>query len=166
MYKLLIKLYNSLNSSKLLSGLAMLILNLFSKYVQLNLSKSQEAYIRNAITREVLIFIIIFVGTRDLITSFLLTAAFQILSNTIFNEKSRLCLMPAKYKYLQEEIDTNKDNYVSDKEIEAARSILYKANIQQNKMSQINNLKNILKIVVQSFLNFLEFLLYFYSHLL
>ena len=131
MYKLLIKLYNSLNSSKLLSGLAMLILNLFSKYVQLNLSKSQEAYIRNAITREVLIFIIIFVGTRDLITSFLLTAAFQILSNTIFNEKSRLCLMPAKYKYLQEEIDTNKDNYVSDKEIEAARSILYKANIQQ-----------------------------------
>ena len=140
MYRLLINSYNSLNSSKLLLGLAMLILNLFSKYVQLNLSKSQEAYIRNAITREILIFIIIFVGTRDLITSFLLTAAFLILSNTVFNEKSKLCLMPSKYKYLQAEIDTNKDNYISDKEIEDARDILYKANIQKNKMTQLNNL--------------------------
>ena len=140
MNKLLVNLYNSLNSSKLLSGLAMLILNLFSKYVQLNLSKNQEAYITSAITREVLIFIIIFVGTRDLITSFLLTAAFHILSNTVFNEKSKFCIMPAKYKYLQSALDTNKDNYISEEEIEAARDILYKANIQKNKMTQLNNL--------------------------
>ena len=56
--------YGKFNNSKLLSGLAMLILNLFSKYVELNISKSQEAYIRNSITREILIFIVVFVGTK------------------------------------------------------------------------------------------------------
>ena len=133
------KHYGKINNSKLLSGLAMLVLNLFSKYVELNLSKSQEAYIRNSITREILIFVIIFVGTRDIITSILLTAAFMILSNTIFNEKSRLCIMPAKYKQLHNVLDTNKDNQISEKEINKARDILYKANIQKNKEVQINS---------------------------
>lgn len=133
------KHYGKINNSKLFSGLAMLVLNLFSKYVELNLSKSQEAYIRNSITREILIFVIIFVGTRDIITSILLTAAFMILSNTIFNEKSRLCIMPAKYKQLHNVLDTNKDNQISEKEINKARDILYKANIQKNKEVQINS---------------------------
>ena len=133
------KHYGKINNSKLLSGLAMLVLNLFSKYVELNLSKSQEAYIRNSITREILIFIVIFVGTRDIITSVLMTAAFVILSNTVFNEKSNLCIMPAKYKYLHKVLDTNKDNNISEKEINDARDILYKANIQKNKETQIMN---------------------------
>jgi len=132
--------YGKFNNSKLLSGLAMLILNLFSKYVELNISKSQEAYIRNSITREILIFIVVFVGTKDIITSILLTSAFIILSNTVFNEKSKLCIMPLKYKLLNDVLDTNNDNYISDKEIEKAKDILYKANIQKNKDIKINNI--------------------------
>ena len=61
-----LRFLNSINSSKLLAGLAMIILNLFSKYVVVDLSKSQEAFIRNTITREILIFIIVFVGTKDI----------------------------------------------------------------------------------------------------
>ncbi len=133
------KHYGRINNSKLLSGLAMLVLNLFSKYVELNLSKSQEAYIRNSITREILIFIIIFVATRDLITSVLMTAAFVILSNTVFNEKSNLCVIPAKYTRLQQVLDTNNDNHISEEEIDKARDILYRANIQKNKEIQVNN---------------------------
>lgn len=130
--------YGRINNSKLLSGLAMLVLNLFSKYVELNLSKSQEAYIRNSITREILIFIIVFVATRDIITSVLMTAAFVILSNTVFNEKSKLCIMPEKYTKLHKALDTNKDNHISEQEIEKARDILYRANIQKNKEAQLN----------------------------
>jgi hypothetical protein len=127
--------YTKINSSKLLSGLAMIILNIFSKYVQLNFSKTQEAYIRNAITREILIFTIFFVGTNDLITAFLLTAAFMILSSTVFNHKSRFCVIPEKYKKLDMVLDTNKDNHVSDIEIEKARDILRKANLQSSNQS-------------------------------
>ena len=131
------KYYNKINNSKLLAGLAMIILNLFSKYVQLNFSKSQEAYIRSAITREIMIFTVLFMGTHDIITSLLLTAAFLILSNTVFNEKSKLCIMPEKYKKLEKlekVLDTNNDNYVSDIEIDKARDILYKASLQNGNL--------------------------------
>tara|TARA_B100000927_G_C16335904_1_gene417262 strand:- start:190 stop:612 length:423 start_codon:yes stop_codon:yes gene_type:complete len=123
--------YDPINNSKLLAGLGMIILNLFSKYVVLDLSKSQEAFIRNTVTREILIFIISFVGTRDLILSLILTAIFVILSGTLFNEESQFCVIPEKYKYLHNEVDANRDGKISDDEIKKAQEILYKANIQK-----------------------------------
>ena len=96
-----IKFYSSLNNSKLLFGLAMIVLNLLSKHIELGLSKSQEAYIKNAIGREILIFTILFINTRDIFLSILLTAAFVVLANTVFHEDSRFCLMTSKYKQLQ-----------------------------------------------------------------
>ena len=130
--------YGNLNNSKLLTGLGMLILNIFSKYIELNLSKTQEQYIKSAIGREVLIFTIVFIGTHDILLSILLTAAFITLSNTVFHEDSRFCLMSKKYKALNSVLDTNKDGYVSDKEIKEARDILEKANIQKNKQTKID----------------------------
>ena len=141
-YKNYSKYYNNFSNSKLLSGLAMILLNIFSKYIELDLSKTQEEYIRNTIGRRILIFTIVYVGTHDLIISLLLTAAFVILSATIFNEKSSLCLMPAKYKNLHKVLDTNNDNYISDKEIANARDILYKANVQKNKLMQAGMISN------------------------
>tara|TARA_B100001093_G_C26759505_1_gene984991 strand:- start:979 stop:1395 length:417 start_codon:yes stop_codon:yes gene_type:complete len=126
---LMVRFYHSINGSKLFLGLAMIILNLFSKYVVVDLSKSQEAFLRNTLTREILIFIMAFVGTRDLIVALSITATFIILSSTAFNEQSKFCIIPEKYKQLHGEVDTNKDGYISDKEIERAKSILKKANI-------------------------------------
>ena len=132
--------YKSLNGSKLIAGLAMIIVNIFSKYVVIDLSKSQEAFIRNAVTREILIFIMIFANTGDILLSIIVTAAFVILSNTIFHEKSRFCVLPEKYVKLRDLIDTNKDGYISDAEIENAKDILYKASIQDNKAMQLKNI--------------------------
>lgn len=128
--RLAINYYYPINNSKLLAGLGMIILNLFSKYVVLDLSKSQEAFIRNTITRELFIFVIAFVGTRDLILSLFLTATFVVLSGTIFNEKSKFCVIPEKYKYLYDEVDSNNDGTVSPEEVKRARKILYKANMK------------------------------------
>lgn len=128
--RLAINYYYPINNSKLLAGLGMIILNLFSKYVVLDLSKSQEAFIRNTITRELLIFVIAFVGTRDLLLSLFLTATFVVLSGTIFNEKSKFCVIPEKYKYLYNEVDSNNDGQVSQEEVQRAREILYKANMK------------------------------------
>lgn len=135
-----LKFLNSINSSKLIAGLAMIILNLFSKYVVVDLSKSQEAFIRNTITREILIFIIVFVGTKDILMSILITAAFVILSSTIFNEKSRFCIMPHKYKNLEKILDANNDGYISEKEVKEAEEILHKARLQKHKLAHINQL--------------------------
>ena len=130
---------DTLNNSKLLAGISMLILNIGTKYIEFDLTKTQGEYIKYNIGRELLIFTILFVGTHDIIVSILMTAAFIILSDTIFNENSKFCLMSHKFKKLNSVLDTNNDNYISESEINNAHEILYKANIQKNKLSQINN---------------------------
>ena len=130
---------DTLNNSKLLAGISMLILNIGSKYIEFDISKTQADYIKYNIGREILIFTILFVGTHDIIISILMTAAFLILSDTVFNENSKYCMMSNKFKKLNKVLDTNQDNYISDAEINKAHEILYKANIQQNKINQINN---------------------------
>ena len=137
------KMFNILegfNNSKLLAGLAMILLNIGSKYIEFDFSKTQEQWIKYNIGREILIFVITFTATHDIIISLLLTAAFVILSDTIFNENSKYCLVSEKLNKLKAVIDTDKDDFISDEEISKAHSILYKANIQKNKITQLNNL--------------------------
>lgn len=129
------KLYENINNSKYLSGLALISLNLFSKYVQIKLSKSQEEFIKNAITREILIFTILFVGVKDIVTAIILTAAFSIVSNTVFNHKSRFCMLPEKYKKLEKAIDLNDDDVITDEEIEKAKKILEKASLKNKNIN-------------------------------
>lgn len=124
-YKLL---YNSFHDNKYITGLALLVINIFSKYVQFNLSKSQEEFLKNSITREFFIFTILFIGTRDLITSLILTLLFFILSNTFFHENSFFSLIPEKYKKLESALDTNKDGKISKEEIDKAIEMLKKIN--------------------------------------
>ena len=82
-----------INESKMLVGVAMILLNIGSKYVDFKFTKAQEQLLRNGIAREILIFAIVFMGTRDIVYSLLLTAAFIILSEFAFNEKSEYCLV-------------------------------------------------------------------------
>lgn len=125
-------IFNSFNTNKFISGIALLILNLFSKYVQLNLSNTQEEFIRNSITREFLIFTISFIATHDIIVSIILTASFIILSRTIFDENSKLCIIPNKYKEIGKLIDKNKDNKISKEELDNARKLLQNNNKRNN----------------------------------
>lgn len=131
--------YNSLNNSKLLLGISLLLINIGSKYIELEISSTQAEYIRNSIGRELLIFSMVFTGTRDIILSILLTSAFIILSNTIFNEKHHLCIIPEKYKKINNAIDTNNDNIITDTEIRKAEEILHKAKIQKHKELALSN---------------------------
>jgi len=114
---------DSINSSKLFTGIMMILLNLFSKYMVIKLSPSQEAYFRNNIAREVFIFILCWMGTRDVYTSIILTASFYILSQHLLNEESTLCVLPQQYREYHL-FDTNKDGIVSQKEIDAAVQLL------------------------------------------
>lgn len=126
-YSKLVNLSKKINFNKYLLGIAMIILNLFSKYVELKLTKTQEAFIKSKITREILIFTILFTATQDLVISILMTAAFYILSNTIFNEESKLCVIPKKYRDIEKLIDSNNDKKITNEEIEKAKQILAKA---------------------------------------
>jgi len=122
--KQLHKNVTSLNNSKYLAGLCMIILNIGSKYISIELSKSQEDYIKNTIGRQLLIFSIAWMGTKDIYISLVLTAVFMVLTQYLFNEKSSLCILPKHIKDLYLEIDTNHDNRISEEELNNAINII------------------------------------------
>ena len=128
----------SLNSSKFFAGILMLVINIGSRYVTIQLSKSQEEYIKNLLVRELLIFSIVWMATRDIYISIVLTASFIILSDYILNENSTYCCIPNKYKYINKILSDNNDSIISPMEIKAAEDLLKKAKHQQEKINQLN----------------------------
>lgn len=61
----------------------MLVLNIGSRHLLDEFSTNPEEYSRNLVLRRFAIFAVCFVGTRDVITSIILTAAFVIISTGI-----------------------------------------------------------------------------------
>ena len=126
-----LKNITKLNKSKLLSGVTLLLLNIGSKYLILDISKSSQALLKLKIIRRLTLFSIFFVGTRDIILSFLLTSAFIIFSNGLFNEKSKYCILPKNIK----------ENKVSEQEYnEAIKTIKeYKNNDNNDEKNNDSN---------------------------
>jgi len=116
-----------INESKFVIGIAMILLNVGSKYVDFKFTKAQEQMLRNGIAREILIFTIVFMGTRDILYAILLTSAFIILSEYVFNEKSEYCMVPDKFKQISALIDTSNDGIVTPEEEARALIVLKKA---------------------------------------
>ena len=136
-----IKILQNVSTSKILLGIFMIFMNIGSRYIELKLTNGQEMILKN-IAREVLIFTISFIATKDLLTSFAITAVFIILANFVFNEKSKYNILPEKYKKLASIIDTNKDKIISDDEINKAYDILKKARGQIDNYNKIKTLES------------------------
>ena len=120
----------------------MIFMNIGSRYIEFKLTKGQEMIIKS-IAREMLIFTIAFIGTRDIFIALIITAIFIILSSFIFNENSKLTVLPKKYKKLNNIIDTNNDGRVSDEELEKAYEVLKRARDDKQLDNKINMLNNI-----------------------
>lgn len=92
-YIMIFQTFNNLNQSKYFAGIMMLILNLGSKYITMELSESQDELLRNKIIRRFLVFTVVFVATRDIFVSLILTGIFIILVSGLFNENSNYSLV-------------------------------------------------------------------------
>ena len=131
-----------LNNSKFFAGLVMIMLNIGSKYVTIELSKSQEAYLKNSIGRQILIFAISWMGSRDILIALALTAIFTVLTDHLFNEESPMCVIPMKYRQFEEVLDLDKNQEVTDDEIAKATQILEKAKRREQRKEQLRNLNS------------------------
>ena len=69
-------------------GIMMLILNIGSRHIVHEFSDNDEEYRQNILLRRIAIFAACFVGTRDIIVSLILTAAFVVLSTGLYHAKS------------------------------------------------------------------------------
>ena len=79
----------TLNNSKYFAGIVMIMLNLGSRFITIEFSESQKALMQNSLIRQLLIFSVAWMGTRDIYTALVLTAVFTILADHLLNESSK-----------------------------------------------------------------------------
>jgi len=82
-----------LNDSKIFAGLMIITLNISSKFVNLKLSKTMESYLKNTFSRQLLIFAIAWMGTRDIYIALTITILFSLIMDVLLNEQSSFCIL-------------------------------------------------------------------------
>jgi hypothetical protein len=97
---------------------------------------SPDVSMKYTISKQLLVFAMAWMGTRDIYTALILTAVFTVLSDHLFNEESPYCVVPTKFRILSKLIDTNEDGSVSEEEINEAISILEKARREKEMKNQ------------------------------
>ena len=131
-------LLESINTNKYFVGIIMILLNLGSRYISLELSKIHENILGSLIVRRIIIFTVVFTATRDIWVSIIITASFIILVSGLFNEKSKFCMIPKKYIY---NLDENEK--ITKQQIEHAKKILEhaKKGKKEKKKETFQNIK-------------------------
>jgi hypothetical protein len=82
-----------LNNSKIFAGLMIIILNISSRFVTIKLSKTMEAYLKHSFSKQILVFTIAWMGSRDIYTAMIMTIIFIIVTEYLFNEDSSMCCL-------------------------------------------------------------------------
>ena len=83
---------NIFNTNPYFIGLTMLILNLGGRFLSLEVTKKQEQFLQHPWVRRLLIFVVIFVGTRSIYVAFWGTLLVVLFLGYLFNENSALCV--------------------------------------------------------------------------
>lgn len=132
-------LFSPMNDNKLMVGIIMIFLNIGSRYIDFGFSKTQEQALRSGLAREMLIFAIVFAGTRDIVIAIIMTASFVALSDYIFNENSRFCVIPQVLTKIKNNIHTKDDDtIITDKDEKDALEVLRKVELKKKKTQQLD----------------------------
>lgn len=110
--------------SEWISGIIALIAMIGMTNIDLGLTKGQKLFLKNSFVKELFVFSVVWLKTRKVFTSVVITAAFKILAEHLFNENSSICLLPKRYIHLSRLIDTDKDGKISNEELKKAEDIL------------------------------------------
>lgn len=121
---------NTINKNNIVYGFVMIFLSVASKYVDFGFTASQEKILKKFIAREVIIFAIIFSGTRDIIISLAVTITISLIFKYFFDEKSPYCVLSDR---LIDILDEDGSGIISEEEQEKAIQILQKAQLQKKK---------------------------------
>lgn len=127
-----------INDSKVFAGLMIITLNIVSKYVNIGLSKSMESYLKYTFSRQLLVFSIAWMGTRDIYIALFITFVFAICTEYLFNDDSVFCILSeefSEYHSTLSENDKINSEKVTDDDIQRAKVVLEKAKMQ-NKLQE------------------------------
>ena len=115
-------LINEFNTNKYILGISMIMMNMGSKYLEIDLKDEHKKFLSSKIIRRLLIFTIAFIATRDILASIIITASFIIIVLNLFDVDSNYCIIPESFRIL----DTNNDGKISNEEIVNSYNLLKK----------------------------------------
>ena len=120
------RIFKTLNDSKIFAGLALVIMNIASKHVNVELTPAQKEIFKHTITKQLLIFSIAWVGSRDVQISLLITLGYVIIFELLLNAKSKFSILPENLKRLETAIDLNNDGKIQPEELDKALELIKK----------------------------------------
>lgn len=120
------------NKSKVFAGLMIITLNIASKFVTIKLSKSMESYLKYTFSKQILVFAIAWMGTRDIYTAFVIMLAFTLSIDYLFNEDSQFCILPETFTNYHRDLIDNDDD-----EVEKAKKIVENAETKEKKKEEM-----------------------------
>lgn len=133
------KTVQNLNTSKIFAGLMIIILNIGSRFVTIKLSKSMESYLKYTFSKQILIFAIAWMGTRDIYIAIMVTILFTICIEYLFNEESCFCCLSENFTNYhidlleKDEKQKKGDADISEEDIQKAKETLEKAGVVKSK---------------------------------
>ena len=102
-------------------------LNIVSKFVNIKLGKTVESYLKYSFSRNILVFTIAWMGTRDIYTSIFMTLVFILCVDYLFHEESSMCILSEGFRdeYISK-LESDEDK-ITDEDIKRAHAIIDKA---------------------------------------
>jgi hypothetical protein len=100
----------SINTSRVFAGIMIIILNISSKFITVHFSKSMESFLKYTFSRNILVFAICYMGSRDIVVSLVLTCFFILLMDVLLNENSPYNILPASFTEYHTRVMENMEN--------------------------------------------------------
>lgn len=135
--------FHNLNTSTFFAGFIMIILNIGSRYINLDLNSSTETWIKYLMSKEILVFAVSWMGTRSIYYALVITACFSIIVDHLMNVDSRYCVIPSKFRDLHTmtEEKHGPEKKVTDLEISNALHTLEKAKKEKEETDHLELVK-------------------------
>lgn len=110
-------LASTLNTSKIFSGFALIMMSIGSRYVLQDLGKAHETVMDSTFVKVFILFCMFFIGSRDVIISMIMTFAFFVIVYGLLHEKSKYSVIPWSLRKRLLNHDVSYDQYMKSKEI-------------------------------------------------
>jgi len=122
-----------MNQSKIFAGLMIIILNIASKFVIIQLPKTVESYLKFTFSRDLLVFAIAWMGTRDIYIALGIVCFFIFVVDFLCNENSAMCILPENFiESHVEKLDTM-NNTITLQDIQNIKNLALKIETEYGK---------------------------------
>jgi hypothetical protein len=146
----------AMNQSKIFAGLMIIILNIASKFIIIQLPKTVESYLKFTFSRDLLVFAIAWMGTRDIYIALGIVFIFIFIVDFLCNEKSGLCILPETFVDTHVEKLDEINNSITPQDIQNIKNLAKKIEkdfentIEEKKSEEKKSEENVNELSIQN----------------